>query len=255
VSQRVPTALGALGLGRGDVVALVGAGGKTTLLHRLASEARAAGLRVLATTTTHTGSAFEELTGPVLFEEDGATEAMLVDALQRHRQVTLLGRRIRPDKLEGPRPERIDALGKLADLVLAEADGARGRSLKAPASYEPVLPASTTMLVVLVGLDVLGRPLDAVHVHRVEVVAASVGGAPGQVIDEGMLVAALLHPGGYLSRIPPGARGAVFLNKAESAPAVAAAGRLARRLGAAYRIVAAGAARGGEVRTFADLVS
>jgi probable selenium-dependent hydroxylase accessory protein YqeC len=249
------TARGALGIGRGDVVALVGAGGKTTLLHRVAAEARASGLRVLATTTTHTASAPEELTGPVVFEEDGDPEASLLEALHRHGRATLLGRRIRPDKLEGPRPERVDAVHEAADLVLVEADGARGRSLKAPAPHEPVLPASTTVLVVLVGLDALGCPLDAVRVHRLEILAAAVGRAVGETIDEDLVAAALLHPLGYLSRVPPGARTAVFLNKAETAPALAAAERLARRLREGYGLVAAGAARGGEVRVFADLLS
>src|SRR4029453_10181371 len=45
-----------LGIGRGDVVAAVGAGGKTTLVYALAAEAQAQGLSVLVTTTTHMGT-------------------------------------------------------------------------------------------------------------------------------------------------------------------------------------------------------
>ena len=62
-----------LGLGRTDVVAVAGAGGKTTLVYRLAREAREAGLRVLVTTTTHMGTLPEEITGPVIMDgEDDA---------------------------------------------------------------------------------------------------------------------------------------------------------------------------------------
>ncbi|PYQ52399.1 MAG: putative selenium-dependent hydroxylase accessory protein YqeC [Acidobacteria bacterium] len=129
--------LAALGIGRGDVVAVAGAGGKTTLIYRLAAEARACGLRVLVTTTTHMGTLDEALTGPVLVEAEGDTAAALEEALAREGRVTLLGRRVRPDKLEGLDARRVDALARIADLVVVEADGARGRSLKVPAPHEP----------------------------------------------------------------------------------------------------------------------
>ena len=41
----------------------------------------------------------------------------------------------------GSRPSAWTLLAPLADLVLVEADGARGRSLKVPAPHEPVIPA------------------------------------------------------------------------------------------------------------------
>src|SRR6185295_6956166 len=66
-----PTVSGLLGLlriGRGDVVAVAGAGGKTTLVYRLAAEARTLGLRVVVTTTTHMGTLPEATTGPVFVE-------------------------------------------------------------------------------------------------------------------------------------------------------------------------------------------
>lgn len=247
--------LSSLRIGGGDVVALAGAGGKTTLLYRLAAEARHAGLRVLATTTTRMGTLPEAITGPVFVEEDGDPGLALGEALRSHGRATLLGRRIREDKIEGVPPERVDALTGEADLILVEADGARGRSLKVPASHEPVLPASTTLLLVVAGLDVLGQPLDAERVHRLELVTAATGRAVGDVVDEETLAAALLHPGGYLSRLPAGGRSGAFLNKAEDGPSRAAAERIARRLLPAYGLVAAGAARGGEVRVFSDLVS
>ena len=149
--------LAALGIGRGDVVAVAGAGGKTTLIYRLAAEARACGLRVLVTTTTHMGTLDEALTGPVLVEAEGDTAAALEEALAREGRVTLLGRRVRPDKLEGLDARRVDALARIADLVVVEADGARGRSLKVPAPHEPVIPSSTTVVVGTLGHFDRGR--------------------------------------------------------------------------------------------------
>lgn len=233
-----------LGIGRGDVVAAVGAGGKTTLLYSLASEARRAGWRVLVTTTTHMGTLPEATTGPLFVEAEGALDADVDAALRAEGRATVLGRRVRPDKLEGLAPERVDQLAQRADLTLVEADGARGRSLKAPAPHEPVLPSSTTLLVVLAGLDVLGTPAGGDRVHRPEIVMRLAGLAPGAPVTEEALASCLAHGESYPSHFCAGRRSAVFLNKAEDEAALAAAGRIAARLSPPYGVVAAGAARG-----------
>lgn len=64
---------------------------------------------------------------------------------------------------------------------------------------------------------------------------------------------ALRHPSGYPSRVPAGARAAVFLNKAEDAAAFAAAERIAGRLIPPYDVVVAGRARDGEGRAVAPV--
>ena len=240
----------ALGLGRGDVVAVAGAGGKTTLVYRLAAEAHEAGLRVLVTSTTHMGTLPESITGPVLLEEDGDVGTRLERVMRETGYATVLGRHVRPDKIEGIPGPRADQLGGCADLVLGEADGARGRSLKVPAPHEPVVPGTTTVLVVVAALDVLGQPLDESRVHRVELVAAATGRAVGETLDEDAVVAALTHGEGYAARIAPAVRSAVFLNKVEDAAAEAAAARIAPRLIPPYHLVLAGAARGGAVRVW-----
>lgn len=243
--------LAALAVGRGDVVALVGAGGKTTLLYRLAGEARRAGLRVLATTTTHMGTLPEAVTGPVFVEAEGDPQPGIDGALVQRGQATLLGRRVREDKLEGVAPERVDALAGRADLVLVEADGARGRSLKVPAPHEPVVPRSTTLLLAVAALDVLGEPLEERWVHRLELVGEACGKARGERLGPEDVERALCAAGGYPARVPPGARGAVFLNKVHAAETWAVAEWLALRLVPPYQLVAGGSARTGECRRLA----
>jgi probable selenium-dependent hydroxylase accessory protein YqeC len=247
--------LHALAIGRGDVVALVGAGGKTTLLYRLAEEARRAGLRVLATATTHTGALPEAVTGPVFMEADGDPLPGLEQALLRHGQATLLSRRVREDKLQGVARERVDALAALADLVLVEADGARGRSLKLPAAHEPVVPRCTTLLLVLAALDLLGEPLDERRVHRVELVGEACGKARGERLAAEDVRRCLCAPDGYPARVPPRARATVFLNKVHDAPSWESASRLAPGLVPPYAMVVAGSARAGECRVLAVLPS
>jgi probable selenium-dependent hydroxylase accessory protein YqeC len=240
----------ALGLGRGDVVAVAGAGGKTTLVYRLAREAREAGLTVIVTSTTHMGMLPEAVTGPVILEEEGDLGPRIGKVMRETGYATVLGRHVRPDKIEGLGAPRVDELVSRAELVLIEADGARGRSLKVPAPHEPLVPPSTTVLVVVAALDVLGGPLDESRVHRLELVAAATGRRMGETVDEDVVVAALNHRDGYPARIGPGVRAAVFLNKVEDAARRDAAARIAPRLMPPYRVVAAGSARGGDIRVW-----
>lgn len=234
----------ALALKPGDVVSVAGAGGKTTLLLRLAQEARADGLRVLLTSTTHMGGLAESGV-PLVLESEGEAEARIDRALDSGGCVLLLGERLREDKLRGLAPERVDRLAGRADLLLVEADGARRRSLKAPGPQEPVLASKTTLLLVVAGLDVLGLPFAPEAVHRFEVASALSGGQAGRAIDEGLFAAVLGHPDSYPSRRPRHARLALLLNKAELPGAEPAAARLGAPLAPPYdRVVAGSAAQG-----------
>ena len=203
----------ALSVGAGDVVSLVGAGGKTTVLYALAADLRKRGLSVVMTSTTHMQMPVTATTMPPLVvvsdEENWLTTVKA--RLARYGSVTVIHKRRRDDKLEGVEPVMVDELRNLADCVVIEADGARNRSLKAPAPHEPVIPDETTLSIILVGLDVLDQRLDEDQVHRLEVVTSLSGRAPGMEVTESVIAAAVIK--GYLPKLPKGSRHAVFLNK------------------------------------------
>ena len=111
-----------LDMDRHRVIALVGGGGKTTTMYALAREAREAGKTVIVTTTTHI------LPHPGLFMTGESDPAVLEDLLNRHGILTV-GRLDRKDKMTGG---DVAACAAAADVVLAEADGARVRPLKVP---------------------------------------------------------------------------------------------------------------------------
>ena len=91
------------------VVALVGAGGKTSTLYALAREARAAGLTVIVTTTTHIRP-HPRL--PLTWETDGEKLRALVDA----QGVVLCGRREPTGKLT--LAAAVETCRRAADVVL-----------------------------------------------------------------------------------------------------------------------------------------
>jgi molybdenum cofactor cytidylyltransferase len=102
--------------------------------------------------------------------------------------------------------------------ILNEADGSRMRPFKAPAGHEPVIPVETTLVVIVVGADILGKPLDADHVHRPELVAALCGVPLGTRITPEIVARVLTHPEGGRKGVPVGARVVALINKVESLP-------------------------------------
>lgn len=113
----------AFGIARGDVVSLIGAGGKTSTMVALAHELADEGWRVLVTTTTRIG---EDQLGlmPHTLGYDAGSSA-LADAMAEHRFVFAYSD-VRGGKVYGPPPDwfgwALDAVD--ADALLIEADTA-----------------------------------------------------------------------------------------------------------------------------------
>lgn len=143
-----------LNIGRG-VTALIGGGGKTTLLYTLTEELRKKGT-VLLCTSTH-------IMRPTQYEVlERAGEAELSAALSAHGAVCV-GEPSAEGKL-GPPSLSFDALARLADYVLVEADGSRRLPLKAHAPHEPVIPKEAGCVLCVVGARGFDRPIrEAVH--------------------------------------------------------------------------------------------
>jgi len=224
----------ALSLGSKEVIALSGGGGKTTLMFRLAAELAATGEQVVTTMTTRIFvSQMAQAPHTLVLHGEGALLAQLSEALAEYGHVLIAGGTIvEQDKVEGVPPEFLDRIvaQPAVDVVIVEADGSRRLPFKAPAHHEPVIPSSTTVLVPVVGLDVVGKPLVAGQVHRPEIVAALSGAALGDPVTPEMIAAVLAHPEGGAKGLPSGARLVPFLNKAEDEATLTAARQTARLL-------------------------
>lgn len=200
---------------RGDVVAFVGAGGKTSALARLAREYTAAGWRVLATTTTRIAS--DELAlFPFACHRAYSGEALAL-ALDDH-QCVFYYTEIKHGKVHGVAPEQVRDLMReaRADVILVEADGARRLPLKAPYAHEPVMPDGTTVIIQCAGFGALGQPLDDAHVYNARGLAFSAGVPLNALIDAHVMTTALtLFPHaqntrvrriGLINQVPPDAK-------------------------------------------------
>lgn len=159
------------------ITAIIGSGGKSTLLRALGLELMRAGGRVLICTTTHMfpvagvpwdGSS--RLLGaapwkPGALHTPGCTcEACVGLARGSICQAGVLDPAT--GKLSAP-AEPLNQLAQRFDYVLAEADGSKRLPLKAHAVWEPVIPAGTVNVVWVVGASGLDKPVAEV-VHRPE---------------------------------------------------------------------------------------
>lgn len=221
----------ALGVSPGQLVAFVGAGGKTSAAWRLLRDLAAEGHPTVFTTTTRV---FEPLDVPLLLSPDPSPIAVM-EALGEPPLLVLAARRgeqgdpaqaarsvypARSVKLVGLEPERVEGLARsLPGLTwLVEADGARGRELKAPAEYEPVIPRTADRVLLLAGLEALGRPLDECTVHRPERASRLLGMPLGASITPQTVVALLTDPRGGMKGIPASATVVAVLNQRGQAP-------------------------------------
>lgn len=148
------------------VTAIIGSGGKTTLLRTLSGELPG---RVLLCTSTHF-QGYADL--PTVTDP---TESALREALWKHPIVCAAGRSPTGKLVDCGLP--YETLADLADFVLVEADGSRQRPLKAHALHEPVIPPCTRQVICVVGLSGLHRPVSEV-VHRPELFCPLVGCTP-----------------------------------------------------------------------------
>jgi len=210
----------ALRIQRGDVVAFIGAGGKTSALFRLADELTAEGWRVLATTTTRM-AAHEAAQAPFAAQLTPEIQPRTIRRwLTTHKLVFLYSRLVADqDKVLGLHPDMITGLmdSVNSDVILVEADGARGLPLKAPYDHEPVIPRDATLVVPVAGLDALGQPLDDAHIYNATAIRERYGFALGAALLPPWMALTLRDPALGLRGVPESARVTVLLNKVPAA--------------------------------------
>lgn len=131
------------------ITAVIGSGGKTSLILRLAQELCKQG-KVIITTST--------LIYPT-------AEFPVVEHIAAFDGCVCVGTPCENGKLKAPQ-QSFEELSALADFVLVEADGAKHLPLKAHLPHEPVIP-NDSHVVCVVGASGLNRPI-AEAVHRWE---------------------------------------------------------------------------------------
>ncbi|MCH8891013.1 MAG: putative selenium-dependent hydroxylase accessory protein YqeC [Myxococcales bacterium] len=205
-------------------VAIVGGGGKSSLMFELAE--RLPGRGVMTTTTR-------------IFSQQMSSAAeccTLADADWRARldafeSALLVVGRVEGERAVGVAPELPAELlaHPRVDWVVVEADGSRMLPVKAPGPHEPVIPMGTTLLVPVVGIDALSKPIGEIA-HRPERVCAIAGLSVEDTLTPAALARLITSPEGGLKGAASAGRTAVLINKVESASEFAIAREVAEQI-------------------------
>ena len=208
------------------VVAIVGSGGKTSLLWYLAEANRRK--KVLASTTT-------KILLPPSAQYDRLWDGSLLKGNDAQAGITLA-----VEPLEGAEgkqgPVSADVLEKQAcayDYVVIEADGSRNLPLKGWTKEEPVVPPFTTCTIGVITLWPVGRPISTTIIHRLREFCEISGGQPGEALSLTHVASAVAHPLGLMKA----ARGqrVLFVNQVEDRQSEDMARAFAHYLPAAFR--------------------
>src|SRR4030043_468581 len=223
----------ALGVKAREVISLVGAGGKTTLMFRLAKELSTGGKRVVTTTTTMIlEPASGETESLFVNSDEGRIKDFLRGHLDQYAHITIAQERLESGKLKGVSSNLVDGLWHSLgiDAIIIEADGAAGRPVKAPRENEPVIPASTTLVVAMLGIDGMEKELNEKNVFQPERVSKLTGVSTGERLTDEAIGLLITHPEGVFKGAPSSSRVVAFLNKVDIPNGVAKAKCVAQKI-------------------------
>lgn len=201
-----------LSLERPEVISLVGAGGKTSIIKELSKELKLFNKKVLSTTSTR------------IFKPSDMDYFILEkfndDFIPRHGSITYYGTYIKDGKLIVESIVEIEDIirSNIFDYILIEADGANRKALKAPADHEPVITSLTSLTIGVIGLDSIGLILNESNVHRAQLFSSLTNKYLGQRIDADDIVNLVLDKKGLFKNSK--GRKVLILNKANSSDRV-----------------------------------
>lgn len=194
----------------GSTVAIVGAGGKSTLMYTLAEEFRK-DYKCLVTTTTKVYVPNKEKYD---FMAVGAEEFNEIKK-NSNNGIYVYGNLInKEDKLMGVTPKELDYNVYNFQYVFIEADGSKRKPIKGWKDTEPVICNATTHTIGIISIESIGKEINEDNVHRVKEFLSITNTAENNIISEDNIVSMIFNPKGLFKN----SRGEriLFINKVES---------------------------------------
>ncbi len=194
---------------KGSCIALLGGGGKTALLHKLADEYAKYYAAVLQTSLTKT--AFHSSDNPLILNEINIEE---LESLKFERNpLFIIGEKLTNEKLKGISVTDLKRIKHLFDMTIFECDGARNKPLKAHTEYDPQVPEFATHTIIIVGADVVNTKINNGYIHRPELFCKTWNVKPDFQLGIDFIVKVLSTEVGYHSKIPNDIDIIYFVNK------------------------------------------
>ena len=151
-----------------DIITIIGAGGKTSLMFSASSLLRN-DYKVLVTTTTHIyipdNNLYDKIIMLTHFENENYN-----NILQNNKNgVYVIGSHIvNNSKIKGLTFNMLDKITPYFDVVIIEGDGSKEKSLKGWNDNEPVIYPKTTKTIGIVDISSIGIDINEENIHRVD---------------------------------------------------------------------------------------
>src|SRR5919108_4970986 len=205
-------------------VSIMGAGGKSTLMNRLADELIVLGRTVVLSSTTNYHRPKALQSDQIMLTRDVPDWPDRLGGLARRwNRLLVLHHDLGEAMVKGIDVAAVRTIhDRIPDaIVIVKTDGARKRWFKAPNRSEPVIPPWSQLSITVVNCEILGQPLTEELVHRPERVAALTGLHLGDPVTPQAVSTVLTHPDTYAAKIPSGARRALYISHVRSPESVA----------------------------------
>ncbi len=176
-----------LGIKIGDKVAIVGCGGKTSTMYRLAEENR--NKSVLIGTTTHIFPPSKYFCD---FETANCDTAKV--------GVTLISAGVKNGKVLPPNEAKLSQAAAMFDYVFIEADGSKMLPLKGWADHEPVIPSFCTATIGVATPSPVGEILSEKNTLRLPLFCEIAGAKVGDVVTPKHIANMIAHTQGMFMK-------------------------------------------------------
>jgi len=193
-------------LTKGSCIAVLGGGGKTTLLNKLATEFALVFDAVLQTSLTKTA-------------DNPSRKALSIRNFNKHKYnqnpMLVVGNKINNDKFEGITEKELKIILPQFDIALFECDGAKNRPLKAHNTIDPTVPDFTTHVIMVVGTDAIRKKVSDGVVHRPDLFCKIWGVNEDDILTTDLIAKVLTSKRGYLSKLKHDCKTIFFVNKSD----------------------------------------
>ncbi len=190
-------------------IALVGAGGKTTLVNRLTESLRKRDKILVSSTTT--------------FIKPNVTAYDFIDYYYNQEYelssieqpgIYMIGRgRTQADLVMGLEKEDIEYLSHGFDHAIIECDFSNGRPLKGFRDFEPIIPDTTDVTIGIIDIQALGLLVNSTNIHQLDKFIELTGSTIGSLVTINHL-AKIIDDKSALFKNAVGKR-VLFINKVE----------------------------------------
>lgn len=199
-----------LDIQKNNIISIVGAGGKTTLMFKLANELKDEG-KVLVTTTT---KIYKPNKNEIDYLSIGKEDYKFIKNNKKY-GVYVYGKDVnKEDKLIGIEPNLVNDLKSDFNYILIEADGSKKKDLKAWNESEPVICNLNDKYIGVLSLNTINLEINNDNIHRIEEFLSLTNSNIGEKISLDILIEVIFNKKGLFKNSI--GENILFLNKGEN---------------------------------------